>query len=56
MKHYLITFRNGKVSDMKLVAKDYKEAKKSALFVAKYVHPKTHIMIKDIWECTKVFS
>lgn len=56
MKHYLITFRNLIVADIKLVAKDYTIAKTSAREIAKYLHPNTHIAIKDVWECTKVFS
>ena len=54
MKHYLITFRNNKVADMKIVARNPQEAKSNALTLAKFAYKNTHIMVKDIWLCTRL--
>ena len=54
MKHYLIVFKNSKVSDMKVVAENPKEAKSNAVTVAKFIHKHTRITVKEIWLCTRI--
>lgn len=54
MKHYLVTFRNNNVGDIKLVGDNLEKIKADARYWAKLLHPTTRIMIKDVWLCTKI--
>ncbi|KKM98530.1 hypothetical protein LCGC14_1156870 [marine sediment metagenome] len=54
MEHYLVTFRNRKIGDMKIVANNPKEAKDNAATLAKFAYKNTHVMVNAIWLCTKV--
>ncbi|KKN00527.1 hypothetical protein LCGC14_1136850 [marine sediment metagenome] len=54
LKDYLVVFRNNKIADMKLVARNPQEAKSNALVLAQIVHKNTHVMVKSIWLCTRL--
>ena len=53
MNHYIVTFFNLKLRDIKIMADSPEEAKDGAITLAKSIHDIKHIRVKDVWLCTK---